>query len=160
MRKSAILWLIPGLLFGLITLAGIGVGGYYVNQAHTQVVKFEKDVDDAKAAHDKAKNAPMPDAGRINKLSHDVHVAEVDTENAKRDRIIAATVSSTVVIPGLLALVFMVMAVMRFMQKPKPPKDADDDEDEEEADDEDAEEEKVPIKKKAAAKPKDDDDEA
>ena len=159
MRKSAILWLIPGILFGLITLGGLAAGGYWIHLTHSKVQEFSEKVDDRKKEVERLKASKRAqDLPKLDQAEQSLHNETVEVANAERDRLIAIIVTSTAVIPGLLTLVFLVMGMLRFMQKPKQPRSADEEEEDEE--EQEAEEaEKPPVKKSVAAKPKPADDE-
>ena len=118
MRVSAILWLVPGLLCGLVTLAGCGGGGYWVYETHSDVEKFQDEVTKETDLLEKRKKG-FKNVG--DDFKQGVHKAEVELQNAERSRLIAAIVTATSLIPALMTLAFLGMAGVKFMQKDKKP---------------------------------------
>ncbi|MBI1833082.1 MAG: hypothetical protein HYR84_16705 [Planctomycetes bacterium] len=129
MNMSVLLWLVPGLLCGLLTLGGVGGGGYWVYESNTAVQKHEADVKDAQDKLDRQKKNFNPN--EEDRLSQKFNEAQVDLENSRRTRLLASIITSTALIPALLTLICLVMGTLRFMQKTPEPKPDDEESDDE-----------------------------
>jgi hypothetical protein len=153
-KTSGILWSAGGLVFGLITLIGLGGGGYWAYHTHTVVQEFQSGVDKDKDELDALKKRPFLNPIQSEKLDRRINEGEVNVQNAQRDRMIAVIVAcSATIIPGVMALALLGMGVVRFLQKPKKKKADEDEKDEEDEEEEEAEE---PPARKAKAKRTDD----
>ncbi|MBM3993671.1 MAG: hypothetical protein FJ303_05900 [Planctomycetes bacterium] len=124
MNSSVIMWLSGGVLFGLLTLAGAGGGGYWVYQCQAGVKQLESDVQDAQNKFDRQRKQWNPKEAE--RLEQKLRETEVELENSRRTRLLSIMVASAAIIPAFLTLIFLVMASIRFMQKaPEPMAETD-----------------------------------
>jgi flagellar biosynthesis/type III secretory pathway M-ring protein FliF/YscJ len=144
-RTSAILWLIIALFCGFLSLVSCAGGGYATWYTHNKVNLLEQRIKD----DEKEKDQVFVKQARLVELEKRLRESDKEKAEFERYRYFAIAGAAISVIPGLMTLVFLVMAVAKFMKKSRP------------ASDDDEEDEEPPEKKptpKAKAKPKDDDD--
>jgi Sec-independent protein translocase protein TatA len=150
-RGSAMLWLVMALVFGVVSLAGCGGAGYGIWHVQTRLdeIKNQKEKDEELRKDRKQEEEALK------------RLANADKEESDYIKYrwfsIAGAIGAS--IPAVMTLAFLLMAMTKFMKKPKPPIDDEDDDEDEEDEDEDDEEEEEDDKPARKKRRVDDDDE-
>ena len=147
-RASAIVWLIAGLAFGLVTLSCAGAGGYALWYTHDKATAAEKIYEEEKNELEQGKFMPP---ARFKELNARRSKNSDDVNDWRQYRQYALVFMLTAIIPLLITGRCLFSGVMGMLKKPK-------NEDEEEdrprkqktPDDDDDRPVKKPAKKKVA----------
>ena len=119
-KSSGVLWLILGLVFGVLALGCCGFGSFSVWHTHGNVQMAQAGVDRNMREMEKlAPAAHLPqNRVRLQELDNMVHVGLRQEAGFKGDRMMAILLAATSLLPGLLAFVFLGIFAYKRYQSP------------------------------------------
>lgn len=118
-RAAAILWLIPGLLCGLLTCAVFGGGGYSLWHTHSNVELIETRRDREEEELKKLQSGPLQPgaATRIVELQKKRQPTVDELNEATQYRYYALAIVLSGILPLLMTLPFLIMFVLKVMAR-------------------------------------------